>query len=298
MNIFRFWAALVVASILGLVGFILANVLPLPDPATPLQTRVTYVSLGILLGLLMVGRVVSWTVSTFTRLIRQLILRIASETMNQLSQFPFWANNAEKGSTVKMVTPILVDTSALIDGRILDISKTGFLSGLMLIPNFVLVELQQVADSADPLKRARGRRGFEVIEEMKKIHFIKIEVWDKDVVGKTVDEKLLRLGKILKGRVITCDFNLNRLASTNGVMVLNINDLANSLKSLPIPGEKFEIKILQLGKDKNQGVGYLTDGTMVVVKEGSSLVGQITKVEVTKILQNPAGRMIFGRVAS
>lgn len=297
MNSFRFWAAIVVASILSLIGFLLANVLPLPEPATLAQTRLIYASLGALLGILMIGRVMSWIVRTFTRFTRQLILRLASEMMNQLSQFPFWAHPEPKNGVVKLSNPIIIDTSALIDGRVLEVVKTGFLSGIMLIPNFVLVELQQVADSADPLKRARGRRGFEIIEEMKKVETVKVEVWDKEVVGKTVDEKLVRLGKILKGRVLTCDFNLNRMASTNGVVVLNVNELANSLKSLPVPGERLDIKIIQLGRDKTQGVGYLPDGTMVVVKDGSTLMGQNTVVEVTKILQGSAGRMIFGKIA-
>ena len=192
-----------------------------------------------------------------------------------------------------MNQPLILDTSAIIDGRILDIAKTGFIFGILLIPSFVLTELQQVADSSDYLKRSRGRRGFEILEELKKVKGLRTEVWDKDIMAKTVDDKLLKLAKSLNGRIITTDFNLNRVASVSGVNVLNINDLANSVKTVAIPGEHLKVKVIHLGKDPKQGVGYLPDGTMIVVEDGATLVGQDIKTEVTRILQVPAGKMIF-----
>jgi uncharacterized protein YacL len=159
----------------------------------------------------------------------------------------------------------------------------------------VLTELQQVADSSDYIKRTRGRRGFEIIEEIKKIKGLRVEIWDKEPVAKTVDEKLLRLAKSLKGKIITTDYNLNRLASVTGVMVLNINDLSNALKMVAIPGETMEIKLVHIGKDPKQAVGYLADGTMVVLENGANMVGKDVEIEITKSIQGSAGRMIFGK---
>lgn len=279
----------------------MANILPLPAPATILQTRLTYFLIGIFIGLLIFARVTSWIVKTTTRLTRQLILRLAAEIINQLAHLtstglPFLPGSKSPSDAIRLSNPIIIDTSALIDGRILDVARTKFLSGIFLVPNFVLTELQQVADSADNLKRARGRRGFKIIEELKRIEGVKLEIWDKDLAGKAVDDKLLRLGKILHGKVLTCDFNLNRVAAISGVTVLNLNELANALKALPVPGETIDIKIVHIGKDRGQGVGYLADGTMVVVKDASSQLNQTIKVEVAKILQGAAGRMIFAEL--
>lgn len=230
-----------------------------------------------------------------------LVVRIATEVLNQTMRlpretlhFPFMGHSTTS-PVVSLQRPMVLDTSAIIDGRVLDIAKTGFLTGTLLIPNFVLTELQQVADSSDFLKRARGRRGFELVEELKKIKGVRVEIWEREISGKQVDEKLLRLAKSLHGKILTTDFNLNRLASVSNVAVLNVNDLANAVKAIAIPGEILEIKITHLGKDSNQGVGYLNDGTMVVVKDGAEQVGKDIKVEVTKNLQSPAGRMIFAK---
>lgn len=237
-------------------------------------------------------RVISMTLFNF------LVHRVSSEVSNQLLKLrpnlPFSHPTPQVGS-VALTRPLILDTSAIIDGRILDIAKTQFLSGLILVPKFVLTELQQVSDSSDDLKRARGRRGFEVVEELKKIKSLRIEVWDKDQAGKTVDDKLLSLTKSLNGRIITTDFNLNKVASVSNIAVLNVNDLANALKTISIPGEKMEIKIMHLGKEQDQGVGYLQDGTMVVISNAASEIGQTLKVEVTKLIQLPAGRMIFAK---
>lgn len=229
------------------------------------------------------------------------IHRLSAEVSTQVFRFsraanPFSQNLPQVGS-LSLTKPLILDTSAIIDGRILDISRTGFVAGLVLVPQFILTELQQVADSADALKRARGRRGFEVVEELKKVKGIKLEIWDRDQKGKQVDERLLNLAKSLHGRIITCDFNLNKLASVSNISVLNVNDLANAVKTVSLPGEIIELKIAHLGKDRSQGVGYLADGTMIVVAEAAEQIGQTIKVEVTKNIQTPAGRMIFARLS-
>lgn len=235
------------------------------------------------------------TMTTFNFMIH----RVSSEVSNQIIKLPrpsmpFSHTTSQIGS-VALTKPLILDTSAIIDGRVLDIAKTGFINGLILVPKFVLTELQQVSDSSDDLKRARGRHGFEVVEQLKKIKHLRIEIWDKDQSGKAVDDKLLSLGKSLNGRIITTDFNLNRLASVSNISVLNVNDLSNALKTVSLPGESMEIKIVHLGKDKTQGVGYLSDGTMVVVSEAAEKIGQTVKVSVTKNIQTPAGRMIFAK---
>ncbi len=227
--------------------------------------------------------------------------RFSSEVSNQIVRFsrpnnPFSHSTHQLGS-VALTKPLILDTSAIIDGRILDIAKVGFINGLILVPKFVLVELQQVADSSDDLKRSRGRRGFETVEELKRLKSIRVEVWDKDQNGKVVDEKILNLAKSLSGKIITTDFNLNKVASVSNIAVLNVNDLANAVKTISLPGEKMEIKIVHLGKDKSQGVGYLSDGTMVVISECAEKIGQTISVEVTKNIQTPAGRMIFAKIS-
>lgn len=224
---------------------------------------------------------------------------VSSEVLNQLlklprGHFPFGQPAPQVGQ-VSLTRPLILDTSSIIDGRVLDIAKSGFLSGLVLVPRFVLTELQQVSDSKDDLKRQRGRRGFEMVEELKKVKGIRIEVWDKEQAGKTVDDKLLNLAKNLHGRIVTCDFNLNKVAQVSNMAVLNVNDLANALKTTTLPGERMEIKIVHVGKDPSQGVGYLSDGTMVVVAEAADQIGKILKAEVTKTLQIPAGKMIFAK---
>lgn len=226
--------------------------------------------------------------------------RLSSELSNQIVKIPRFNQQPISGTlsqvgSVSMTKPLVLDTSAIIDGRVLDIAKTGFISGLVLVPSFVLTELQQVADSADGLKRARGRKGFETVEELKKLKSIRVEIWDKDQSNKAVDERLLNLAKNLNGRIVTTDFNLNKLAVVSNISVLNVNDLANAVKTIFLPGESMEIKIVHLGKDTKQGIGYLEDGTMVVVSGSAEKIGRTIKVEVTKNIQTPAGRMIFAR---
>ena len=208
--------------------------------------------------------------------------------------------NSEGGSSsswTNLNRNILLDTSVIIDGRVADIAKTGFLPGTLLIPRFVLNELQYIADSPDGMRRQRGRRGMEVLAELQKLPNILVRISDINVEGvREVDDKLIVLGKQLKSPVLTNDYNLNRIAELQGVTVLNINELANAVKSVVLPGEGLRINIIQEGKEHGQGVGYMDDGTMVVVENGKDYIGEYMEVNITKVLQTAAGRMIFGRV--
>jgi uncharacterized protein YacL len=200
----------------------------------------------------------------------------------------------ENTPQVQPVTQILLDTSAIIDGRIADISQTGFVSGALVVPRFVLNELQRIADSADTMRRNRGRRGLEMLNRLQKDATVPIEITDSDVEDVIeVDGKLVKMARTLHCPIITNDFNLNRVAELQGVKVLNINELANAVKPVLLPGEDIHIKIMQDGKELGQGVGYLDDGTMIVVEGGRQYMGMIVEVTVTRVLQTVAGRMIF-----
>ena len=191
---------------------------------------------------------------------------------------------------------ILLDTSVIIDGRIADIARTGFLAGTLLIPRFVLAELQYIADSADSLRRQRGRRGMEVLSQLQKQSIIPVRLTDIDVEGvREVDDKLVILARQLRCPILTNDYNLNRIAELQGVSILNVNELANAVKSALLPGEILNIRVIQEGKESAQGVGYMDDGTMVVVEGGREYINQEIPVLVTKVLQTAAGRMIFAR---
>jgi len=191
---------------------------------------------------------------------------------------------------------VLVDTSAIIDGRISDIAKTGFLGATLVVPRFVLNELQFVSDSADSLRRQRGRRGLDVLGELQESKDINVVISDIDVEGvREVDDRLVLLGRQMNCPILTNDFNLNRVAELQGVKVLNINDLANAVKVIILPGETLQIAVIQEGKEYNQGVGYLDDGTMVVIENGQRYIDKQIEVTVTKILQTSAGRMIFAK---
>jgi uncharacterized protein YacL len=198
----------------------------------------------------------------------------------------------------KLDNPMVLDTSAIIDGRIYDVAKLGFIVGDLLVPDFILSELKHVADASDSLKRARGRRGLELLEKMRKIKGLRFKVLDdlEFVEAKDNDEKLLKIAKKIKGRLITSDFNLNKKASVEGVKVLNINELANSIKTIALPGEEMRITLVAQGKGKDQGVGYLPDGTMIVVEEGAGRVGEEVYAIVARVFQTAAGRMIFARL--
>jgi uncharacterized protein YacL len=191
---------------------------------------------------------------------------------------------------------ILMDTSVIIDGRIADIARTGFLIGTLVIPRFVLNELQHIADSADSLRRQRGRRGMEIISTLQKEPAIPTQISDINVEGtRDVDDKLIILARQMKCPILTNDYNLNRVAELQGVTVLNINELANTVKAILLPGESLHVNVIQEGKEYAQGVGYLDDGTMVVVEDGENYLHRTIPVTVTKVLQTAAGRMIFAR---
>jgi uncharacterized protein YacL len=191
----------------------------------------------------------------------------------------------------------ILDTSVIIDGRIADVCETGFLDGTFILPQFILQELQHIADSPDPMKRARGRRGLDILHKVQKMSRITVRIVDEDFSKiKEVDAKLVALAKILNAKVITNDFNLNKVAELQGVSVLNINELANSLKPVVLPGEVMKVFILKEGKEYNQGVAYLDDGTMVVVENSRRLIGKNADVTVSSVLQTTAGRMIFSKL--
>lgn len=202
-----------------------------------------------------------------------------------------------KETTTADENVILLDTSVIIDGRITDISRTGFIRGTLLVPNFILKELQHIADSADSLRRNRGRRGLEVLGILQNSSSVPIRFSDHDVAQiRDADSKLVALARRLSCPIMTNDYNLNRVAELQGITVLNINDLANAVKVAYLPGEELNVRIIQEGKEYGQGVGYLEDGTMVVVEDGVKVINRTENVTVTKVLQTTAGRMIFAKL--
>ncbi len=208
----------------------------------------------------------------------------------------FRKNNKDKAKSNSKGCPKVLDTSVIIDGRISDICKTGFVEGPLVIPEFVLEELQHIADSSDSLKRNRGRRGLDILNKIQKELDIEVIIHDKNFEEiNEVDSKLLKLAQFLKGKVVTNDFNLNKVAEFHGVDVLNINELANAVKPVVLPGEEMNVLVIKDGKESGQGVAYLDDGTMIVVDGGKKYIGENIEVMVTSVLQTAAGRMIFAK---
>ncbi|GAB6153037.1 PIN/TRAM domain-containing protein [Desulfosporosinus burensis] len=206
---------------------------------------------------------------------------------------------AKGGRTRELVNYKILDTSVIIDGRIADIVKTGFIEGILLIPSFVLEELRHIADSSDLLKRNRGRRGLDILNQISKETVIKVHIHEQDFDDiNEVDSKLVRLGQVLGSPLLTNDYNLNKVAELQGVKVLNINELANALKPIVLPGEEMQVQVMKEGKEPGQGVAYLDDGTMIVVDMGRRYMGQSVVVLVTSVLQTAAGRMIFAKPKS
>lgn len=271
-----------------MVGLVLANLfgapfshLPIIGPYLPLVLSLVFSIIGAKVAL----RKHSDIISFFDRL-------PVGRTQKEHS------NAVEIKVTDKLLSAHkLIDTSVVIDGRISDILKTGFLEGKILIPQFVVEELQKIADSGDSLKRNRGRRGLDVVKQVQTDYPKQVEVCDFDFDDMTeVDAKLVKLAKQIEGVVVTNDFNLNKVADINGVQVLNINDLANAVKPVVLPGEEILVFLVKEGKENGQAVAYLEDGTMIVVEGGRRYVGDTTSVVVTSVLQTSAGRMIFARV--
>lgn len=207
------------------------------------------------------------------------------------------SNTKEKSpKRLSKSAPKILDTSVIIDGRIADICKTGFVEGKLIIPGFVLEELRHIADSSDDLKRIRGRRGLDILNKIQQELDIEVEIYEKDFDDiAEVDSKLLKLAQVIEGRVVTNDYNLNKVAQFQGVEVLNINELANAIKPVVIPGEEMIVQVVKEGKEHGQGVAYLDDGTMIVVDGGKKYMGETIEVLVTSVLQTAAGRMIFGK---
>lgn len=211
-----------------------------------------------------------------------------------LSLFPQLQNSSSSGG--KSNSKMVLDTSAIIDGRIADISHTGFVPGQFVIPTFILDELRHIADSSDSVRRNRGRRGLEMLNKLRKDSDSPVQVLDVDRwEGQEVDAKLVLLAKSLHAPIVTTDFNLNRIAEIQDVHVLNVNELANALKSVVLPGEEMELSVIQEGKESGQGVGFLDDGTMVVVEGGRRFLDKTVDVSVTRVLQTAAGRLIFAQ---
>lgn len=276
-------AQTLVAGLVGLVaGLIIAALLAFPISLLPSPFRDVLPFIGVLLfGYLGIAIFVMRQNEIFA-LLKQNFFGRGGEVANEAR---------EPGRT------ILLDTSVIIDGRISDVARTGFLVGTLLIPRFVLNELQYIADSPDALRRQRGRRGMEVLAELQKDTTIPVRISDIDVEGvRDVDDKLVILARQLRSPILTNDYNLNRIAELQGVPVLNVNELANAVKSVLLPGEALVVNIIQEGKESGQGVGYLDDGTMVVVEDGRNYLSEEVPVTVTKVLQTAAGRMIFARV--
>jgi len=262
---------------------------------------------GLGIGHLLVSGVDSFNIEIMQRyavIIKPLIYHIGG-----FAAMMFFLINNEDISFLDKIVPVkesdadvqipykILDTSVIIDGRIADICDTGFLEGILVIPNFVLNELQMIADSADSIKRNRGRRGLDILNKMQKDQSIMVKISDMDFKDiPEVDSKLVQLAKVMKAKVITNDFNLNKVAEFHGVDVLNINELSNSLKPIVLPGEDMRVLLLKEGKDSNQAIGYLDDGTMVVVENGRRRINDEVEVTVTSVLQTTAGRMIFTRL--
>jgi uncharacterized protein YacL len=283
----RVSAQTLVASIIGLVvGLVFAALLAFPLSLLPSPLGRIFPFVGVLLFGYFGVAVFAMRQNDLFNFFHLISNRDTSQSPANTPGNPIW----NEGRT------ILLDTSVIIDGRIADIARTGFLPGTLLIPRFVLNELQYIADSSDGLRRQRGRRGMEVLSQLQKEPSIPIRINDIDVEGiREVDEKLVVLARQLRCPILTNDYNLNRVAELQGVMILNVNELANAVKSILLPGETLSIRVIQDGKEMGQGVGYMDDGTMVVVENGHDYMNKETPVTVTKVLQTAAGRMIFGR---
>lgn len=313
-----------VARILGpvvlsasLMGFFLAPWLTL-KPAMATRASLRHVptvqlvagTLGLAVGL-MIAALLAYPLSllptpfgTILPLVGVIVLGYLGVTVMIVRQreiFSFFrlGRNSEPAAEKKEVAStqpalMLLDTSVIIDGRIADVAETGFLWAVLAVPRFVLNELQYIADSPEVLRRNRGRRGLEMLDRLRSCQGVEIVFMDQDPVdARQVDDKLISLARDLGAAIVTNDFNLNRVAKLQGVLVLNINELANAVKSVVLPGEEMEIKVIQEGKEINQGVGYLEDGTMVVVENGRRFLTREITVQVTKVLQTNAGRLIF-----
>ena len=292
----------------ALIGIVVSGVLVFVETRLqkgPLKSIIA-ASIGLILGTI-IANLLAYSISFLPFFERSQVFVICNLIMAYLFVAIFLKKKEElfqilsfssTGKTDKSSgKPKLLDTSVIIDGRIADISETVFLEGPLSIPQFILNELQFIADSSDPLKRNRGRRGLDVLNKIQKQTKVSVRIQDTDFPEiKEVDSKLIRLAQVTNAKVITNDYNLNKIAELQEVEVLNINDLSNALKPVVLPGEEMTIQIIKEGKEFNQGVGYLDDGTMVVVEHGASKMGHKVDVVVTSVFQTSAGRMIFTKI--
>ena len=264
-----------IGSVLGILGaFLMTQVVERAVPAG--STSVPFLQLLVLLVMTYVGLVVGAS---------------KGEMLNLAALGGLFGGEKAAKHAFK-----ILDTSVIIDGRIADVAETGFLDGILVIPQFVLRELQLVADSSDSMKRNRGRRGLDILQRLQKMPQLSVQIIEEDFPNiRDVDMKLIELGKLYDCKIVTNDFNLNKVANLHGVEVLNINELANSLKPVVLPGEMMKVFILKEGKEYNQGVAYLDDGTMVVVDNARRMISKTIEITVTSVLQTTAGKMIFGR---
>jgi uncharacterized protein YacL len=300
-------AILATIGIVILIGDILAK----NKQITTISAVYFGLLLGFLLGSLLASGLNPIIEGYFGRNLRNLInlfitviccyisVSILIQTKND---FRFIIPYVEFSKQIKGVRPLVLDTSVIIDGRIADICDTGIIDTKLIVPRFVLQELQGIADSSDKIKRNRGRRGLDVLKKMQNNTKVELQMHEGNLAElrdvHKVDERLVVFAKVVGGRVVTNDFNLNKIAQLQGVDVINLNELANALKLVALPGETLSVRIVKQGDQIGQGVGYLDDGTMVVVEQGRSMIGQDVVITVTSVLQTPAGRMIFGRVES
>ncbi|MBC8356185.1 MAG: PIN/TRAM domain-containing protein [Planctomycetes bacterium] len=297
------FVAIVVIAV-GIIGL---------DAATP-RKRIDIVScvyFGILIGLfltMVVGVIIEPLLTQLESTEYDYSLRLVVGTMlcyfcvSMLVQtrddFRFIIPYVEFSKEVKGVKPYLLDTSIVIDGRIADLVETGVFDNTLVMPRFVLAELQAIADSSDKMRRSRGRRGLDILNRLRTGGTVELRIHDREtpeMAGQPVDMKLVLLAKHLSGKVVTGDYNLNKVAKIHGVGVINLNDVANSLKPVYLPGEHLDVRVVKPGEEQGQGVGYLDDGTMIVIEGGRDYVNQNVRIAVTSVLQTSAGRMIFGK---
>jgi uncharacterized protein YacL len=270
--------------ILGLLVSLALRSIPFVGPFIPIFLVVVFSYVGIILSLRNKQMIIN-------------IFRLSKRFKEEKEENP--ADKKEHEGHILISKPKILDTSTIIDGRIADIILTGFLEGDLIVPGFIVNELQGVADSSDSLRRIRGRTGLDILQKLQDNKKLHISIFEKDYTNlDSVDSKLIALAKELDGDLVTSDFNLNKVARLKGINVLNINDLSNAVKMIILPGEKMNIEIIKEGKEKDQGIAYLDDGTMIVVEGGKTLLGRTIEIVITGILQTPAGRMIFSKIST
>ena len=304
------WSLTFGLSILAAVGVVVFDIL---TPRKRIQT-ISAVYLGLIVGLILSNLVQSAVEPSLALLLPELATHRAlagiltviicyacvTTLLQTKDDFRFIIPYMEFSKEVKGARPLVLDTSVVIDGRIADVAETRVIDQPLIVPRFVLQELQGIADSSDKLRRNRGRRGLDILNKLQKSTEIEVKIFDSELPAlagiREVDQRLVVLAKHLGGRVVTNDYNLNKIARLQGVDVINLNDLANAMKPVVLPGEGLTVKILKRGEEPGQGIGYLDDGTMVVTEQGQQHLGEVVRLTVTSVLQTSAGRMIFGRL--